>query len=78
LLATNVIAIQSSFSLAAEPPNHRLAFPVSETGNSAGLYRLFEEFDVVPAYLSKKELKNLLDLAFRFQVISHFMSFLSM
>lgn len=70
LLATNVIAIQSSFSLAAEPPTYRLGFLVSETGNSAGLYRLFEEFDVVPAYLTKKELKNLYDLTLRFQALS--------
>eukprot|EP00602_Paraphysomonas_sp_CaronLab_P008689 CAMPEP_0185036454 /NCGR_PEP_ID=MMETSP1103-20130426/29487_1 /TAXON_ID=36769 /ORGANISM="Paraphysomonas bandaiensis, Strain Caron Lab Isolate" /LENGTH=592 /DNA_ID=CAMNT_0027573995 /DNA_START=456 /DNA_END=2234 /DNA_ORIENTATION=+ len=59
LIATNAVALQNSFNIAAEPPSYRLAFLSSQSGNCAGLYRLMEEFDVIPTYMSKKELKSL-------------------
>jgi hypothetical protein len=42
---------------------------VSETGHSSGLYKLFEEFDVIPAYMNKKELKILFELISTSQVL---------
>jgi len=62
-ISSNIAGMEKCFHLAADKG---VAF-LSPTDNGAGLYKLFEEFDVIPAYLSKKELKGLNNLIIRAQ-----------
>ena len=60
-ISSNVAGMEKCFHLAAD---RDIAF-LSPTDNGVGLYKLFEEFDVIPAYISKKELKGLFGLVIR-------------
>ena len=62
-VSSNVAAMEKCFHLAADNGRAYL----SPTDGGVGLYRLFEEFDVIPAYISKKELKALFNLIIRAQ-----------
>jgi hypothetical protein len=59
----NIAGMEQCFLLAADSGRAYL----SATDHGAGLYKLFEEFDVIPGYLSKKELKALFNLIVRAQ-----------
>lgn len=63
VMVGNVAGMEKCFQLVCE---NDLA-PLSHTELSVGLFKLFEEFDVIPAYLSKKDLKSLLQLCLRSQ-----------
>ena len=63
IMSSNAAGMEKCFHLAADKGNAYL----SPTEYGVGLYRIFEEFDVVPAYLTKKELKALFNLVVRAQ-----------
>ena len=52
----------------------QLAF-YSASERGAGLARLFEEFDVIPTYLSRKELKSIAQLVLASQVRANYTTF---
>jgi hypothetical protein len=64
MVSSNIAGMETCFKLAAGGNDGACLSP-SEGG--VGLYHIFEEFDVIPSYLSKKELKALFNLVVRAQ-----------